>query len=309
MKTHVLLVICGAICGVLGSCSQSHRQPTAVAQPLPDSVPAALSLTIGDDKPRDFILVPAGMFLMGQPMTTGTVIRKLHMYTFGAGSTGADYGDWANETTIEHPFYLARTKITVAQYCQFLNEIEEPLRFVVFNKWTRFRRNDEGRFEPLAGLDETGVCTVPWNGAVEYCRWMSERTGRVCRLPTEAEWEYAARGPENREYPWGDTRDYHIEYGYEVTDPLEVGTNPANATPLGICDMIGRVGEWCSDHYYQARNEVENEIEESDPERAKYRVQRGHKLKAYQRFMSSEGPEGVMGGIYGFRVLIELKDP
>ena len=307
MKTHVLLVICGAICGVLGSCSQSNRHPTAVAQPLPDSVPAALSLTIGDDKPRDFILVPAGTFLMGQPKTAAARFVKFLSYTI---IEFTDYGGWARETTIDRPFYLGRTKITVAQYCQFLNETEEPLRFVVFNKWTRFHRNDEGRFEPLPGLGETAVCTVSWDGAVEYCRWMSNRTGRVCRLPTEAEWEYAARGPENREYPWGNTWEYDIEYGYGgYPDPPQAGAYPVNASPFGIRDMIGRVGEWCSDHYYQARNEVEDEIGESDPERAKDRVQRGHELKAYQRFLGREGLDGVKGGLYGFRVLIELEDP
>lgn len=297
MKTHVLLVICGAICGVLGSCSQSNRHPAGEAQPLPDSVPATLSLTVGDDKPRNFILVPAGTFLMGQPKTAAARFVKV-LSIFESN----DYGGWARDTAIDRPFYLARTKITVAQYCQFLNEIEEPLRFVVFNKWMRFHRIDEGRFEPLAGLGETAVCTASWNGAVEYCTWMSVRTGRVCRLPTEAEWEYAARGPENRKYPWGNTREYDVEYHYGTYEsPMDVGTVPGNATPLGICDMIGPIREWCSDPYYWRG-------EWPAAGTSEYRVLRAEEY-AHQRFLGSEGLEGVMGGIYGFRVLIELKDP
>ena len=110
---------------------------------------------------------------------------------------------------------------------------------------------------------DTPVGGVSWYGANAYCKWLSAKTGKTYRLPTEAEWEYAARGGlAGKKYPWGDAEpdgsysNYKIEGdGYKYAAP--VGSYQANG--YGLQDMAGNVYEWCSDWYalYSAADETD----------------------------------------------------
>ena len=99
------------------------------------------------------------------------------------------------------------------------------------------------------------VVSVSWVEAQKYCQWLEGMTGRHYRLPTEAEWERAARGgEEGRLYPWGDDppqarAEYLERWGGEVPGPLPVGRGTPN--PYGIYDLCENVHEWCAD-WYQA---------------------------------------------------------
>ena len=95
---------------------------------------------------------------------------------------------------------------------------------------------------------------MSWYEAVAYCRWLSEQLAADIRLPTEQQWEKAARGTEGREYPWGDgyrvgfanideTRDKAGPHSLGETSP--VGIYPQGNTPEGIADLSGNVSEWC----------------------------------------------------------------
>jgi formylglycine-generating enzyme required for sulfatase activity len=95
------------------------------------------------------------------------------------------------------------------------------------------------------------VWTVSAEAADAYARWLSNRTGRSFRLPTEAEWEYAASGGDGREYPWGEgfdpARANTVEGGPLTTTP--VGAYPGGRSPLGVDDLAGNVEEWVSTTY------------------------------------------------------------
>jgi formylglycine-generating enzyme required for sulfatase activity len=104
------------------------------------------------------------------------------------------------------------------------------------------------RGEPPLGKGDHPVVYVSWHDAVAYCEWLSRVTGRPYQLPSEAQWEKAARGTDGRRYPWGN--EYSKKKcnartsGYGGTTP--VGTfSPHGDSPFGCADMAGNVAEWC----------------------------------------------------------------
>src|SRR5439155_17453854 len=92
------------------------------------------------------------------------------------------------------------------------------------------------------------VTSVSWFHAVTYGAWLAERLGRLCRLPTEAEWEKAARGTDGAIYPWGDTWDPQRANTPDggLGQAAEVGRYPDGVSPYDVHDMAGNLWEWCS---------------------------------------------------------------
>ena len=159
-----------------------------------------------------------------------------------------------------HPVFLSgyrigRYPVTVAEYLRFVKdggyEEESYWKGGGFGKW-----KEPGSWQEQVDNPTRPVVEVSWYEATAYGAWMAARR-RVfgCRLPTEADWERAARGTTGRKYPWGNEppnerrANFAPSWKPNVGHPAPVGAYPLGDTPEGISDMAGNVWEWCSDAY------------------------------------------------------------
>jgi formylglycine-generating enzyme required for sulfatase activity len=170
----------------------------------------------------------------------------------GSVSLGRDDGP-ADERpahrVVERAFDMDRTPVTNAEFARFLDAIGptnargENL-FDVDDPDARVHRR-AGRWLADPSFEDHPVVEVSWAGARDYCAWAGKR------LPTEAEWEYAARGGDSRLYPWGaeppDPTRARFGVGYNDTAPA--GGFPAGASPFGVLGMSGNVWQWVSSAY------------------------------------------------------------
>ncbi|HTW58059.1 MAG TPA: SUMF1/EgtB/PvdO family nonheme iron enzyme [Terriglobales bacterium] len=203
-------------------------------------------------------------------------------------------------------FQLAATQVTNAEYSRFLRATSAvPPPF-----WND--ANFDHPQQPVAG--------VSWLEAARYCEWLSSETGRGYRLPTEAEWERAARGGlEQKQFPWGDEPpqslpDYATRW---LTGPVPVGRYAPNR--LGLYDICDNVHEWCSDwydpNYYASSPErnprgPERSSVNPGPGRAARKSSRGgswrHHVKVARCSARSSIPPEFQYADYGFRVACDV---
>lgn len=191
-------------------------------------------------------------------------------------------------------FQIGKFEVTIAQYAGFLKATgrAEP------NHWTNKRFN----------MPDQPVVGVNYEDAVEFCRWIGGR------LPTEAEWEYAARGTDGRYYPWGNEEPdatravYHLDVGFGATKP--VGSASAGKGPFGTLDQAGGVFEWCSDWYdpgYYSRSPRENP---TGPATGEMRVIRGGSWlslpDALPAWAREKFPPASRSILLGFRVARDI---
>ena len=163
--------------------------PPPVASPTPP--PPAASLRRGDLL-GDMILVPAGEFIMGSSLEQIDYAFQLCEETYGNCQRSWFFNEFPQHTVYLDAFYIGRYEVTNAQYERFVEATgyEAPLI-----DWP------DGSIP--GGLENHPVVDVSWYDALAYCHWLSEETGQTVRLPTEAEWEKAARGTDGRVYPLG----------------------------------------------------------------------------------------------------------
>lgn len=136
-------------------------------------------------------------------------------------------------------FWLAETAVTNRQYGIYLEQGGSGLQEPAYWRDKRF------------SVPEQPVVGVSWDDAKGFCRWLAEETKLEVVLPSEAQWEYAARGPEGRKYPWGeeepDPSRAHFGQDWQKGAPVAVGSFPAGRGPFGHLDLAGNVWEWCRD--------------------------------------------------------------
>jgi serine/threonine protein kinase len=170
---------------------------------------SSLPPVLRDSRGEEMVLVPAGSFQMGPER------RDVYLDAF--------YLDRNPVTNLEFQSFVEVTGYRPAQTDRFLSQ----LRF--------------GKIPP--GHESHPVTYVSWEDARAYAHWAGKR------LPTEAEWEKAARGTDGRKYPWGrvEPEARHANYGKAKPGPVPVGSYPRGASPYGILDLAGNVWEWCED--------------------------------------------------------------
>ncbi len=160
-------------------------------------------------------------------------IDGMEMVYIGKGS----FRMGSNEVADERPYHkvstkaywIARYEVSVAQYRKFSEITKHPMAAMPDVRW----------------LENSPIVNVDWNDAVAYGKWANGR------LPSEAEWEKAARGRKSQIYPWGNAWDAaRCNNGLEGKNaPMKVGSFPAGVSFYGVMDMAGNVSEWCDGVY------------------------------------------------------------
>lgn len=217
----------------------------------------------------DMVMIPEGPFLVG---SSDEEIKKV-VRDLGGGELGPDVQWFASERP-QHEmnlksFYIDKYEVTNAQYKEFIQATKRPSP----------RQWEKGNYP--AGQDNYPVVYVSWNDAKAYCDWVGKR------LPTEFEWEKAARGTDARIWPWGNTFDMkkcNVE-AWEGSGPKPVGSYPDGVSPYSLYDMAGNVWEWTDSWYdaYPGSNYTSPEFGK------KFRVLRGGSWYHY----NSLGPIGA----------------
>ena len=239
-------------------------QPTAIPTDAPTDSPAP-TLAPTSEIPEILrvirsltVTIPGGAFVMGT--TPGEVTEAVRQcVTRDAGVCEASYAQDsfpAHQVTVDS-FLLESTEVSFDQYVAFLNARGPDAHINRCAGFPCIQTQNESPDAPIifdgsnytigAGLAQHPVYGVTWYGAREYC----EAVGR--RLPTEAEWERAARADDGRIYPWGNAWDNALAKTNRPLDSppgsLQVGSIPLGASFYGAYDMAGNVAEWVSDYY------------------------------------------------------------
>lgn len=217
------------------------NQPTATLDPAQLALDAQLNAFIRAEDNMPMLLITGGMYQMGVPNGDDNPLRMV---------------------TVDS-FFLDQYEVTVQQFADFLNRQggnNEACNEVdcattaVFTSLTNLL-NNLGVFEPQPGTERYPATWITWDGAYAYC----ESVGG--RLPTEAEWEYAARGTDGRLYPWGDAAPGFQQTAVFNNNPAQSLTNffprafvrvdslPDGASPFGVLGMAGGAAEWVQDWY------------------------------------------------------------
>jgi iron(II)-dependent oxidoreductase len=174
----------------------------------------------------------------------------------GEFSMGSD-GDGENEKPAHHAyldaFFIGRFPVTNWQYHEYVRDSGQKIP--PYMQKLSYNEPDK----PIVG--------VSWHDALDFCKWFGRKAKKNYSLPTEAQWEKAARGAEGNRYPWGNEKPSpdkaHYHKAIKSGPPAEVTAHLAGASPYGCQDMVGNIWEWTADPYdtaFYARSEYENPV-------------------------------------------------
>jgi formylglycine-generating enzyme required for sulfatase activity/predicted MPP superfamily phosphohydrolase len=211
----------GGLAGAVEALDRAFAEGSAAAAGGPVSTPGAGQPFVEPVSGVRFLWIPGGRFQMGGDRFPDE--QPVHRVRVS-------------------PFWLGETPVTNGQYTAFLKVTghHEP----AFWRGRRYSAPDQ----PVVG--------VSWDDALAFCRWLAPACGRRVTLPSEAQWEFAARGTDGREYPWGDEAPDATRASFGLSleggQPAAVGSFPAGRGPFGALDQAGNVWEWCLDAWDEA---------------------------------------------------------
>ena len=239
------------------------------------------------------ILIPTGPFWMGSDMVPIEMPR--HEVVLPA-------------------YRIGKYPVTHTEYAHFLrhNPQHDPPRRA---GWSLLR-------QPPRSKADHPVVGISWHEANAYCAWLRQVTERSYRLPSEAEWEKAARGTDGRRYPWGEAW-VEGRCNIAASDTTQVGQFPTGASPYGCLDMLGNVQEWThtlwgadpnqSDFLYPYHADDGREADGESPSlHLAYRIQRGGAFESSADTVRCSARKASLGDAAflwcGFRVSIQIGD-
>ena len=238
------------------------------------------------EKEENMALIPPGFFIMGSNKSLEDESPEHRVYL--------------------DSYWIDKYEVSAGKFAEFLNTMDNAKRYYLDNKFGTLYY--DGRFHPRPGLENYPINNITWNAADEYCKWKEKR------LPTEAEWEKAARGTSAQTYPWGngppsDTlaryfQTWTKEEKHKVMVPVQALTE--GQSPYGLHNMAGNVKEWVDDwydrEYYSEQSEYANP---RGPIGGEFKAVRGGSWRdmkgfIYSTFRNNGNPSSRMDD-YGFR--------
>ncbi len=289
MKTTLTvqwLLVAALAVAAMSAIGCKHDPPSAVAKPsleegsadtgppVTDIPSPTISFRLDDRATITLLYVPPGRFRMGSP----------------DDEVGRFPDELAHDVTISRGLYMSDTEITQAQWYAIMGDNPSYLA---------------GNSRPIEH--------VSWLKAKEFCRRLSQATGRTCRLPTEAEWEYACRAGSTTAFSFGDNPAALGDYAWFQDNALPIKTHDVRLkepNAWGFYDMHGNVREWCADVYGPYPESATQDP--SGPGSDGHRVVRGGSWGYLASLCRSShrqrGPEDMSDEYVGVRIVMEI-DP
>ena len=267
------------------------------------SEPKAFTNSLG----MKFVKIPSGSFMMGSGISASEVENQ-----YGGKEKWYEREHPQHRVTISKPFYMQTMEVTVGQWRSFARDTGYKTEaetsggaYVWTGKWEK----KEGTYWDNPGFEQTDnnpVTCVSWKDAQAFIKWLNRKEGKDYRLPTEAEWEYAARAGSRTRFCYGNNKDGLAEYAWYRDNSGKrthsVGEKKPNS--WGLYDMHGNVYEWCQDWY--GEYSPGSVTDPTGPSSGSRRVVRGGSWSAYAGLCRSADHDRETPGLgcdyLGFRL-------
>jgi sulfatase modifying factor 1 len=224
--------------------------------------------------------------------------------TFKMGSNSGEPDEKPVHTVTLTDFYIGKYEVTVEQYQAYCKSVGKSMPSSPPANWY----DEHPNASRWVWKNKYPIVNVTWKDAMDYCQWLSKKTGHNYTLPTEAQWEYAARGGQNsKNFKYSGSNTINKVAWYDETTyekgPRSVGTLKPNE--LGIFDMSGNAWEWCKDNF--GRYSSSTQTNPVGPSSSPFKVIRGgswYYVANLARLTARDGPYPHYTNYnYGFRVV------